>query len=201
MCLSDLYNMVVKGVYQTLVLTDAELVSQCIDGDSSAFEEIVTRYKKLVYSVVYKMISDREEVNDVSQEVFIRLYKSLEKYNPEYKMSTWIVKITSNLCLDTLRKKKQDTVTLDDAIGVSSDVDTPEETLIKNQRSLLLKNAINELPEKYKILIVLFHNNGMSYEEMTKVLNEPMSIIKNRLYRARLMLKEKLDSARKEGVL
>ena len=183
------------------VQTDAELVSRCINGDSSAFEEIVTKYKKLVYSVVYKMISDREEVNDVSQEVFIRLYKSLEKYNPEYKMSTWIVKITSNLCLDTLRKKKQDTVTLDDAIGVSSDVDTPEDTLIKNQRTELINNAINELPEKYKVLIVLFHNNGMSYEEMTKVLNEPMSIIKNRLYRARLMLKEKLDSARKEEVL
>ncbi len=181
--------------------TDAELVERCINGDSSAFEEIVTKYKKLVFSVVYKMISDREEANDVSQEVFIRLYKSLEKYNPEYKMSTWIVKITSNLCLDTLRKKKQDTVALDDAIGVSSDADTPEETLIKKQKTLLIKNAINELPEKYKILITLFHNNGMSYEEMTKVLNEPMSIIKNRLYRARLMLKEKLDSARKEEVL
>jgi len=184
-----------------LVQTDAELVSRCINGDSSAFEEIVTKYKKLVYSVVYKMIPDREEVNDVSQEVFIRLYKSLEKYNPEYKMSTWIVKITTNLCLDTLRKKKQDTVTLDDAIGVSSGADTPEETLIKNQRTLLIKNAVDELPDKYKILITLFHNNGMSYEEMTKVLNEPMSIIKNRLYRARLMLKQKLDGARKEEVL
>jgi RNA polymerase sigma-70 factor (ECF subfamily) len=183
------------------VQTDAELVSRCLDGDSSAFEEIVTKYKRLVYSVVYKMIPDREEVNDVSQEVFIRLYKSLEKYNPQYKMSTWIVKITSNLCLDTLRKKKQDTVSLDNAIGVSSDVDTPEETLLKNQKTLIIKNAINELPDKYKILITLFHSNGMSYEEMTKILNEPMSIIKNRLYRARLMLKEKLDSARKEEVL
>lgn len=182
-------------------LTDAELVSQCIQGDSSAFEEIVTRYKKLVYSVVYKMITDKEEVHDVSQEVFIRLYKSLDKYNPEYKMSTWIVKITTNLCLDTLRKKKQDTVTLDDAIGVSSSVDTPEESLIKSQRSQLIKKAINELPEKYKVLIILFHNNGMSYEEMTKILDEPMSIIKNRLYRARLMLKDKLESIRKEEVL
>lgn len=181
--------------------TDAELVSRCINGDSSAFEEIVTKYKKLVYSVVYKMIPDKEEVNDVSQEVFIRLYKSIDKYNPEYKMSTWIVKITTNLCLDTLRKKKQDTLTLDDAIGVRSGADTPEEVLIKNQRALLIKNAVDELPDKYKILITLFHNNGMSYEEMTKVLNEPMSIIKNRLYRARLMLKQKLDGARKEEVL
>lgn len=182
-------------------LTDAELVSQCIQGDSGAFEEIVTRYKKLVYSVVYKMINDKEEVHDVAQEVFIRLYKSLDKYNPEYRMSTWIVKITTNLCLDTLRKKKQDTVALDDAIGVSSPVDTPEESLIKSQRSLLIKKAINELPEKYKVLIILFHNNGMSYEEMTKIVDEPMSIIKNRLYRARLMLKDKLESIRKEEVL
>lgn len=184
-----------------MALTDAELVSQCVNGDSSAFEEIVIRYKRLVYSVVYKMISDKEEVHDVCQEVFIRLYRSLDKYNPEFKMSTWIVKITSNLCLDTLRKKKQDTVTLDDAIGLSSEIDTPEEALIKHQRSQLIKKAVDELPDKYKVLIVLFHNRGMSYEEMTKILNEPMSIIKNRLYRARLMLKEKLESARKEEVL
>jgi RNA polymerase sigma-70 factor (ECF subfamily) len=188
-------------VNQLFELSDADLVSQCINGSNSAFEEIVRRYKKLVYSVVYKMISDKEEVNDISQEVFIRLYKSLERYNPEYKMSTWIVKITSNLCLDTLRKKKQDTVTLDDAIGVSSNTDTPEQAFINNQKTELIRRAINELPEKYKILIVLFHNKGMSYEEMTKVLNEPMSIIKNRLYRARLMLREKLEEARKEEVL
>lgn len=188
-------------MYRALTKTDEELVSLCLNGDTSAFEEIVSRYKKLVYSVVYKMIPDREEVNDVSQEVFIRIYRSLDKYNPEYKMSTWIVKITTNLCLDTLRKKKQDTVSLDDAIGVSSSIDTPEEALIKDQRTQLIKNAIDELPQKYKILITLFHSNGLSYEEMTKVLNEPMSIIKNRLYRARLMLKGKLDSARKEEVL
>lgn len=188
-------------MHQALAQTDEELVSRCLNGDSSAFEEIVSKYKKLVYSVVYKMIPDREEVNDISQEVFIRIYKSLDKYNPEYKMSTWIVKITSNLCLDTLRKKKQDTVVLDEAIGVSSNADTPEEALIKNQRTQLIKNAIDELPQKYKILITLFHSNGLSYEEMTKVLNEPMSIIKNRLYRARLMLKEKLDSARREEIL
>ena len=79
-------------------LTDIQLIDECINGNSTAFEEIVRRYKKLVYSVVYKMIPDKEEVNDLSQEVFIRLYKSLERYNPEFKMSTWIVKITTNLC-------------------------------------------------------------------------------------------------------
>lgn len=182
-------------------LTDIQLIDECINGNSTAFEEIVRRYKKLVYSVVYKMIPDKEEVNDISQEVFIRLYKSLERYNPEFKMSTWIVKITTNLCLDTLRKRKQDTVTLDDAVGISSSCDTPEQAFIKCQRTELINKAINELPDKYKILVVLFHNKGMSYEEMTKVLNEPMSIIKNRLYRARLMLRDKLESARKEEVL
>lgn len=180
---------------------DIEVIRKCLDGDRESFSMLVARYKKLIYSVVYNMMSDKEEVNDISQEVFLRIYKSLDRYNPEYKFSTWSVRIATNLCLDILRKKKAETIPMEEVEGVSGNTETPEDRLVRAEQSRKIREAIESLPEKYRIPVVLFHQNGLSYEEMTKVLNEPMTIIKNRLYRARLMLKEKLASYRKEEVL
>lgn len=182
-------------------MTDYELISKIVAGNTQLFSELVTRYKKLIYSVVYNMISDKQDVNDISQEVFIRIYKSLSRYNPEFKFSTWSVKIATNLCLDVIRKKKVESMPIEEIEGFAGDSDTPEEKLLMRERSKNIRKAIDELPDKYKIPILLFHQNGLSYEEMTKVLNEPMSIIKNRLYRARLMLRERLMEDRKEEVL
>ncbi|NLD46589.1 MAG: sigma-70 family RNA polymerase sigma factor [Clostridiaceae bacterium] len=190
-----------REVKNSLETPDMELVRRCIDGDNDAFSELVTRYKKLVYNVVYNMINNKDDVYDITQEVFIRIYKSLDRYNPEYKFSTWTVRIATNYCLDVLRKKKVDSIPIDDAIGVSSSVDTPESCFIKKERKQRVNDELSKLPEKYRTPLILFHKNDLSYEEMSRVLNEPMSIIKNRLYRARQMLREKLSSERREGML
>ena len=182
-------------------IPDVDLIKKCMDGDSDAFSQLVTKYKKLIYNVIYNMINNKDEVNDIAQEVFIRVYKSLDKYNPEFKFSTWTVRIATNYCLDVLRKKKIDAMPIDEAIGVSSTVDTPEEDYIKKEKRQRINDELSKLPDKYRIRIILFHKNELSYEEMSQVLNEPMSIIKNRLYRARLMLREALTSERKEGIL
>lgn len=181
--------------------TDYELIRKCLAGQPQYFEELVTRYKKLIFSVVYNMINDREEVGDISQEVFIRIYKALDRYNPEYKFSTWAVRIATNLCLDIYRKKKVDSMPIEEIGDVSSGIDSPEESYIKKERTERIHKAILSLPEKYRMPIILFHQNGLSYEEMTKVLGEPMTIIKNRLYRARLMLREALMPDRREEAL
>ncbi len=182
-------------------LTDYELIQKCLAGRQEYFEELVTRYKKLIFSVVYNMIHDKEEVSDISQEVFIRIYKALDRYNPEYKFSTWAVRIATNLCLDIHRKKKLVSIPIEEIEGFSSCVGTPEASYIQKERTERIQKAVRELPEKYRIPVILFHQNGLSYEEMTKVLGEPMTIIKNRLYRARLMLREALMQDRKEEVL
>ena len=182
-------------------LTDYELIQKCISGRQEYFEELVTRYKKLIFSVVYNMINDKEEVSDISQEVFIRIYKALDRYNPEYKFSTWAVRIATNLCLDIHRKKKVDSTPIEEIEDFSDNIDTPEASYLQKERSKRIRNAIQALPEKYRIPIILFHQNGLSYEEMIKVMGEPMTIIKNRLYRARLMLREALMPDRKEEVL
>jgi RNA polymerase sigma factor (sigma-70 family) len=189
------------GGEKGLELTDYELIQKCLAGRQEYFEDLVTRYKKLIYSVVYNMINDKEEVNDISQEVFIRIYKSLDRYNPEFKFSTWSVRIATNLCLDILRKKKVDSTPIEEIEDFSDRTDTPEAKYLEKEKSEKIRKAIAGLPEKYRTPIILFHQNGLSYEEMTRILNEPMTIIKNRLYRARLMLREALMPDRKEEVL
>lgn len=182
-------------------LTDYELIQKCLSGRQEYFEVLVTRYKKLIFSVVYNMINDKEEVSDISQEVFIRIYKALDRYNPEYKFSTWAVRIATNLCLDIHRKKKVDSTPIEEIEDLSNGIDTPEASYLQKERSERIRKAIQALPEKYRIPIILFHQNGLSYEEMMKVTGESMTIIKNRLYRARLMLREALMPDRKEEVL
>jgi len=184
-----------------LELTDYELIQKCLAGQHEYFEELVTRYKKLIFSVVYNMINDKEEVSDVSQEVFLRIYKALDRYDPKYKFSTWAVRIATNLCLDMHRKKKVDSTPIDEVRDLSDGMDTPEESYLQKERSERIRRAIQELPEKYRTPIILFHQNGLSYDEMTKVLGQPMTIVKNRLYRARLMLREALMNERKEEAL
>lgn len=181
--------------------TDFELVKRSSSGDQEAFAELVSRYKRLVFSVVYNMINDKQEINDICQEVFIRIYRSLDRYNPEYKFSTWSVKITTNYCLDVLRKRKIVYVPIEEIENATDKNDTPENTYISKEQSRNIHKAITELPEMYRTPIILFHQNGLSYEEITKILEEPITIVKNRLYRARLMLRDKLSSARKEEIL
>lgn len=172
-----------------------------MEGDTQAFSELVRRYKKLIYNIIYNIIYNKDEVNDAAQEVFIRIYKSLDKYSPQYKFSTWCAKIATNYCYDVLKKKRVECVPIEDAFNVHSQEDTPEDSYIKREQRDRINNEIMKLPEKYRILLILYHKNGLSYEEMSQILGEPMSIIKNRIYRARLMLKNRLASGRKEEIL
>lgn len=190
----------VKGMV-TLELTDYEIIQLCLKGDQDAFEGLVNRYKKLIYTIVYRILNDKEEANDIAQEVFIKLFLSLDKYNPEYKFSTWSAKVATNLCLDKLRKKKIDIMSVDDMVYEPGDEENPETTYLRNERAMKIEKAIQSLPEKYKIPIILFHQQGFSYDEICKVLDEPLSIVKNRLHRARHMLRDKLYAIRKEEVL
>lgn len=180
---------------------DIVIIKRCLEGDRDSFSELVTRYKRLIYNVIYNMINNKEEVNDIAQEVFIRIYKALDKYDPQYKFSTWSVKIATNYCLDIIRKKKVETMPIDEAFGVSSDIDTPEASYLKREQRERINYELSQLPEKYRVPLILYHKNGLSYEEIMQVLNEPMTIVKNRLFRARQMLKEKLSGERKEGIL
>ncbi len=181
--------------------TDYEIIQICLQGNQDAFSDIIQRYQKLIYTVVYRMVNDKEEANDITQETFIKIYRSLDKYNPEYKFSTWAVKIATNMCLDVLRKKKLHTVSVDEMIHIPSSEETPESSYVQNETRQQIYTAIHSLPDKYRILVILFHEQGLSYNEICNVIGEPLSIVKNRLHRARHMLRNKLSHVREEWIL
>lgn len=171
-------------------LDDYELVKQSLNGNNDAFAELLSRYKNLVYSVVLRMVNDSEEANDLAQEVFIKIYKNLDKYHPDYKFSTWIIRIATNHIIDYRRKKKYDTVNIDDIVSEPSSGETPEEEYLRKEKNITVSEALKELPEMYLIPILLYHKHDMNYQEIADTIGEPLSKVKNRIFRGRKMLKE-----------
>ncbi|MGI5859226.1 MAG: RNA polymerase sigma factor [Tepidanaerobacteraceae bacterium] len=148
-------------------------------------------YKNRVFSLAYRMISSQEESEDLSQEVFLKVYNNLRLYDPKKAgFSTWIYRITYNQCVDYLRRKRN-TIPLEEKI-LPVFAETPEEKVITREEIKNLNNAVNDLPEDYRIPLVLYHFHGLTYKEICQVMDVPMSIVKNRLFRARKMLKETL---------
>lgn len=179
-------------------MSDYELIRECLNGDNYYFTELVTRYKNLVYSVILRMINDREEANDLAQDVFVKVYKNLEKYYPDFKFSTWIIRITTNHVIDYRRKKKQETVSFEEVDYDIASGDSPERAYIEKERKEKLNDVVSDLPDMYKIPIVLYHQQGLSYQEIADIIDEPLSKVKNRIFRGRKMLKDALIGM-KEG--
>ena len=173
-------------------MTDFELVQKCLNGEKEYFSEIIARHKNLVYSVVLKMINNQEDANDLSQEVFIKIYKNLDKYFPDFKFSTWVVRITTNHVIDYRRKKKYETVSAEEIEYKLVSESTPEQDYLQKEEKLILNKLLESLPDIYKVPIVLYHQQGLSYQEIAEAINEPLSKVKNRIFRGRKMLKEEL---------
>ena len=175
---------------------DYELVKETLAGDENAFAELVSRYKNFLYSIILRMVNNPWESADLAQEVFIKVYKNLNKYQPEFKFSTWIMKIATNHVIDYRRKKKQDLISLDDMVYDPPDFDTPEKEYVKKEESAEINKALASLPDMYRIPIVLYHKQGLSYQEIADTLGEPLSKVKNRIFRGRKMLKDHILASR-----
>lgn len=174
---------------------EALTIKRAQEGDMEAFSCLVSEYKRLVFNLCLRMLGDRDEADDASQEAFIKIYKGLKSYNGQNKFTTWALKIASNTCIDFIRKRKVQMVPIEDyeLAGESS----PEKSYINQETKKDIENAVKSLPEKYRIMIVYYHFMNLSYQEICGILGEPMTIVKNRLYRARLMLRDNLS--RREG--
>lgn len=178
--------------------SDADLIQQTLAGDQDAFGLIVARYKKSLYNVTYNLVREPQEASDLFQESFLKIYKSLSSYRPEYKFYTWAVKIATNTCLDRLRQKRIEPVPVEEAEDLPGQEPTPEESYLSWERAARVRDAVRRLPEIYRTPLVLFHQENLTYEEIVAILNLPLSIVKNRLYRGRLMLREELTDLGKE---
>lgn len=176
---------------------DSFLIRRALEGDQRAFKKLKQKYYEAIHSLIYRMIREKEEVEDLTQEAFIKAFTSLSSFNDEYAFSTWLYKIATNNCIDYIRRKKLQTFSIDKPID-SGDGDytyelpdltyKPDQDMMDRQRKKLLEDAINSLPPKYRRVIQLRHTEEKEYQEIAKILNLPLGTVKAHIFRAREML-------------
>ena len=181
----------------TSARTDYELIRETLGGLDDSFTELVNRYKNLVYSVIFRQIKDKDLANDYAQDVFFKVYKNLNSYSPEFKFSTWIMRITGNHIIDMHRKKKWQEVSFEEhaeSIERSPNAEISAEGMfMRMEEARRIEKIVAGLPEMYKVPVVLYHGQGLSYQEIAESLGEPLSKVKNRIFRGRKMLKAKVS--------
>lgn len=181
---------------------DALLVERCLKGDERAYGTLLGRYRRVVYSLVYRMVGNAEEAQDLSQEAFIRAFRNLGSYDRTRSFSNWLFKIASNLTIDYHRKRKLPTVSMavgeDDEEGREMELLDPTpsvlDNLLEDEEARRTESLVRSLPERYRIVVLLRHAQDLSYEEIAETLSLPVGTVKARLHRARAMLKQKLES-------
>lgn len=178
---------------------DAVLVMRCQEDDCAAFDEIVSRYKDGIYNYVWRMVSNREDAEDLAQEVFVRAFAAIKTFRREANLRTWLYKIASNLCVDRYRRaglekqwiiplerQQNDTVRPIDIPDHSSD---PRRSFERSELQAEVKKALLKLPEKLRSAIILFDIEGLSYEEIADAMGCPIGTVKSRIFNARMKLR------------
>ncbi len=174
-------------------MNDAELISQILNGNMNAFTFLVNRYQKLVVHITGRLIQRHDELEDVCQEVFLKVYQNLGKYRNECKLSTWIATIAYNTSINYLRKfKKGDEVNPDDSAALRNLTDYRSDEFEKTDLHRYIRDQIELLPVQYRTVLTLFHLEEFSYQEIEQITGMPEGTVKSYLFRAKALLKEKL---------
>jgi len=181
------------------------LVKKSQSGDIEAFEQLVSAYDKRAYNIAYRVMGNEEDAKDMAQEAMLRVYRSIKDFKGQSSFSTWLYRIVTNVCLDELRRRKNDKhVSIDSTIQtedgelhmeLSSDKETPETAYERLEQRELIKKAIRELNDEYRSVIVLRDIQGFSYEEISNMLECSLGTVKSRINRARAVLRDKLKSS------
>jgi RNA polymerase sigma-70 factor, ECF subfamily len=176
---------------------DLEAVKRVLAGDSSAFQLLQDKYTRIIVALVRKMVRNEDDVEDLAQETFIKAYKALKTFQPGYSFSAWIYRIASNTCIDFLRKKRFLTVSLSQPLGNSEDdyffeiedkSYVPDLGVLAEERKKALKLAIDNLPDNYREIIKLRHEEELDYNMISERLGLPLGTVKAHLFRARKLL-------------
>lgn len=186
-------------------MTENDIIKKCKDGNREAFNKLVEKYQSQVVNIAYGMLSDKEDAYDATQEVFIRVYKSIGSFKEKSSFSTWLYRITANICSDILRKRQKTTNTIsinqvyDDEnkeIDIKDESPMPEEMAEITERQRAVRQAIRELSDEYRAVITLCDIEGMTYDEISQVLGLPSGTVKSRINRARNSLRKILSKKR-----
>jgi RNA polymerase sigma-70 factor, ECF subfamily len=190
-------------------LPDADLVVLAQQGRETAYREIIRRYERPVFSLVYRMVRDKEQAEDLAQEAFIKVLNHIDRYNPEFKLSSWLFKIANNVTIDFLRKRELDTVSIDgsrwadsaedieaSSIDLAATGESPLQALEAKELGKAIEAAIEQLRPEYRSCIMLRHVEGRSYEEIAATLDLPLGTVKTYIHRARKQLQDALEHLR-----
>jgi RNA polymerase sigma-70 factor, ECF subfamily len=172
-----------------------EWVNAAMEGDQDAFAELVYTFQDSVYNLCYRMLYERAEAEDASQEAFLRAYLNLQRYDPSRSFKTWLLTIASNHCIDRLRRRRLKWLSIEDPLpnlSLSADEPEPEDMTIFNEQSKEVQSLLNELSPDYRAAVILRYWYDYSYTEIADILDTTESAIKSRLFRARQLLADKL---------
>jgi RNA polymerase sigma-70 factor (ECF subfamily) len=186
-------NLSEKGVY------DYKLIRLALDNaDQKAYAELMGRYRDSVYFMLLKMVNNKDDADDLTIEAFGKAFKRLSQYTPTYAFSTWLFKIASNNCIDFIRRKKMNTFSIDKTIendeggemsmNIKADGLNPEEHMVKKQKVKLMREVVEKLKPRYRVLVEMRYFDELSYEEISDKLELPLGTVKAQLFRAREFL-------------
>lgn len=173
-------------------------IEQTLGGNQAIFGQLMHRYAGAVYNLAYRMLGDPQEAEDASQEIFLRAYTRLESFDRTRRFSTWLLSIGSNYCIDLLRRRRFAWLTLDDvAFSLPDTGRGPERSALEHERQAEIQQALQQLPENYRLVTILRYWQDLSYNEIAEVTGLTESAIKTRLHRARHMLADALGPQEK----
>ncbi len=178
---------------------DTELVVASKAGDQDAFAQLVQRHQRRVFNLVFRMLQQYEEANEVTQETFLAAWQGLPSFRGDARFSTWLYRIAYNCSLKQLEQRKRDialqvAVQAEQSLQHESCDERAEAEMEAHERQVLVREHLSMLPAKYRIVLVLRHLQELTYEEMAEILTMPIGTIKTHLFRARNLLKERLES-------
>jgi len=181
--------------------SDAEVVEEVLAGSQERFGDLVERYQGRLVNTLFRMLRSYEEAHDLAQDVFVKVYQALDRYDPRYKFSTWLFRVAQNAAIDQIRKRRLQVVSMDRpsdeeddrAWEFPSDDPSPYSDLRNQERGVAIQRAIEDLPWEYRELIVLRHFGELSYDEIAQLKEMPLGTVKNKLFRARQQLKKSLE--------
>ena len=190
-------------------LTDQQVIERARQGRESAFRELIGRYERPVFSLIYRLVRDRERAEDLSQDTFIKVLNAIDRYDPSYKFSSWIFKIAHNTALDHLRKREPDTLSLDGSphartaaeteatsLNPASTDESPEQFAASKELGTEIERAIGTLRAEYRTAILLCHVEGRPYDEIAQIMDVPLGTVKTYIHRGRNELKKQLAHLR-----
>lgn len=180
---------------------DLKTIRRCKRGEEAAFAEILGRYRGAIYNLCYRMTRNAEDARDLAQEVFIKVFSLLDRFDENYAFSSWLFRIATNHCIDHLRRNRLRFLSLDGATGQDGDEyelqlpssdPGPDAVIQRKQMLERLAEVIDELPPHYRAITLLRHDQQLSYEEIAEILSLPLGTVKARIHRARQQIKQLL---------